>query len=512
MGKENNDEHMGERTDLALIYPPWPALEDRSALQNFLPPLGILSIASYVESKGYSVAVIDVHGEHLEEAAVRERLRDLRPRYVGISVLTNACIPAHKIARIAKDEVPDCKVIVGGSHAETLPERMLRNLSIDIVVRGDGEDATIEIMEEWDINKILGISYRKGDVVLHNPPRVVEMNLDRFPMPAYHLVDFDNYFPAAGSYRNLPAINVLMTRGCPGRCAFCNSARTTLRARSPKNVVAQVKHLHEAYGIRQFQFYDDTFTVLKKQCLEFCALLAAEKLDVTWTAYIRGDCFSEDIAQAMKKAGCHQVLVGVETGNEKIAAEIGKPIDRERYHEAVSIARRCGLEVRATFIIGHLGETWQTMEDTLKFAIELDVDLFQLNIATPYPGTVLYNEAVQRGWLTSKNWNDYGQGDVLIRQPQLPPEEILRFERYAFRRFYLRPIMFYRLMKRMVSWHHLRDYYRAIVLLLLGKGQKVRNGDWDCWRGLREEDFFDLDIPEPEKPSLTYELRQGAPA
>lgn len=497
------------RRDIVLIYPPWPALEERAVLQNFLPPLGILSIASHAEAKGYATQIIDIHGEHLEDKEVRARLKRAQPRFVGISVLTNAAIPAHRIARIAKEESPGCIVVIGGAHAEAMPDRMLRNSAIDAVVRGDGEEAMIEIMEGRPFAAIPGLSYRKDGKACHNPARAVEMNLDRFPMPAYHLIDFDYYFPAAGSYRNLPAINVLMTRGCPGRCNFCNSARTTLRARTPRKIVEQIKFLHEKYGIRQIQFYDDTFTVLKKNCLEFCELLAAEKMDVTWTAYIRGDCFSDELAAAMKKAGCHQVLVGVETGNPEIARRIGKPIDRERYREAVDIAHRHGLEVRATFIIGHLDETQQTMLDTLNFACELDVDLFQLNIATPYPGTALYNEAVQRGWLTSRNWYDYGQGTVLIRQPQLPPEEIKAFERYAFRRFYLRPKTIWRMVLRMVSWHHLRDYFRALVFLIIGRKKTNKGTDWDCWRNFREEDFFDVDFVEPEKLTLTYELRQG---
>ena len=228
---------MNEQIDVALIYPPWAVLDDRSILQNSLPPLGILSIASYLESKGYSVRVYDIHGEKLEEGDLRARLRKDRPRFIGISVLTNMCIPAHKIARICKEEFPDSPVIVGSVHAEALPERMLRNSAIDFVVRGDGEETMLEIIEGWPLSDITGLSYRENGIVCHTPPRAVTKSLDSYPLPAYHLVDFDYYFPAAGSYRNLPAINMLMTRGCPGKCNFCNSASTILRSRSPESIV-----------------------------------------------------------------------------------------------------------------------------------------------------------------------------------------------------------------------------------------------------------------------------------
>jgi len=368
-----------------------------------------------------------------------------------------------------------------------------------------------DIVEGGRFADIDGLSYRENGQVRHTSPRAVNMDLDRYPFPAYHMVDFRNYFPAVASYRNLPAINMLMTRGCPGKCTFCNSALTTLRMRDPAKVVEQIRHLRDVYGIRQIQFYDDTFTILKKNVLEFCRLLAAADLGVTWTAYIRGDCFSDDMAAAMKNAGCHQVLMGIETGNLEIAKTIGKPIKHEFFYEAVRIAHRHRLEVRGSFIIGHMGETWQTMEDTLRFAIDLDVDLFQLSINTPYPGTALYNDATSRGWVRHKNWYRYGQGEVIIDQPQLPAEDIYRFERFAFRKFYLRPKVVMRMIRRIAHPRHVRDYALAALILLLRKHKKKGGYDWTCWQNLREADFFDTEIEGPhETLRLSHQLRQDA--
>ncbi len=499
---------MSDRIDCLLVNPPWPVLDDRAMLQNTLPPLGILSIAAYLEQVGYKVAVIDIHASKIGEDEFQAKLRDLRPRFVGMTVLTNMSIPAHKIARICKQDVPDCVVIAGGVHAESMPERMLKNSSFDAIARGDGEELMREVIDGKEFADIAGLSWRDGTVVRHNPPRDVEMDLDRYPFPAYHLVNFDHYFPAMGSYRNLPAINMLMTRGCPGRCHFCNSARTVLRNRSPEKVVAQIKLLHQHYGIRQIQFYDDTFTVNKKQVMEFCQLLAAENLGVTWTAYVRGDCFSAEMAAAMKKAGCHQVLIGIETGSATLAATIGKPIDSARYHDTIRLAHQAGLEVRGSFIIGNMGETGQTMEETLDFAIGLDINLFQLSILTPYPGTQLYNDVAEKGWLDDSDWYSYGQGKVLINQPQITAKEIYDFERHAFRKFYIRPKAVMRMLARVANPRQIRDYIIAASLLLLGKKQKAVADQWACWRNLKEEDYFDtlLDLPEPLR--LTHVVRQ----
>ena len=498
-------------TDVVFIYPPWPVLDDRAILQNSLPPLGILSIASFLRDEGFKVKVYDIHAEKLDENELRFRLKKDRPNYVGISVLTNMCIPAHKIARIVKEELKACVVIAGGVHAEAMPERMLKNSSFDAVVRGDGEEPMKEIMQDIPFKKIPGLSYRFLNKVIHNPLRPINLDLDKYSFPAYDLVDFKNYFPAAGSYRNLPAINMLMTRGCPGKCTFCNSAKTTLRARSPSKVVEQIEILYSKYGIRKIQFYDDTFTVLKSNVLEFCRLLELKKFDLSWTAYIRGDCFSDEMALAMKKAGCHQVLMGIETGSPLIASRIGKPIDKKRYKQAVEIAHKHNLEVRASFIIGNMDETIETMKQTLDFAIELDVDLFQLNISTPYPGSALFKEAFDKGIINSFNWYKYGQGDVIIDQTQLSAEDIFAFERFAFRKFYLRPKSIYRMLKRLTNLRHIKDLILASYILIFRKHKKPGNkGKWDCWKNLSEDSFFDMAIDEPQSPRLTYQLRQVA--
>ncbi len=310
-------EASGNRYDVTFIYPPWAVLDGRATLQHTLPPLGILSIASYLESLKYTVAIYDIYGEHLTDHDLRIRLRRDRPRFIGISVLTSMAVPSHKIARICKEEVPDCVLVLGGAHAEAMPELMLRNSAIDAVVRGDGEEPMRQIVEGQAFEKIDGLTYRRGNEIRHNKPGEVIMDLDRYPFPAYHLIDFEHYFPGTGTYRNLPAINMLATRGCPGACVFCNSAFTTLRTRDPIRVAEQIRLLRENHGIRQIQFYDDTFTVMKVFVLEFCKKMAEMNLDVNWSAYIRGDCFSDQMASAMKSAGCHQVILGVETGNGK---------------------------------------------------------------------------------------------------------------------------------------------------------------------------------------------------
>ncbi len=497
-----------ERIDCVLIYPPWTVLQGRSFLTNCLPPLGILSIAAYLERSGLSVRVLDVHAERMGPDQLTAKLREYQPRFVGITVLSSMVVSAHSIAKQVKREVPDCVVVMGGVHAEAYPERMLQDSAVDLVVRGDGERpmAAIVAGRPWDT--IESVSFLRADgTVCHTPPQAIEMDLDQYPMPAYHLINFDRYFPSATSYRNLPAINVIMTRGCPGKCTFCNSAMTTLRWRSPKAVFEQIQVLRERYGIRQVQFFDDTFTANRQGVLELCRLIRDHQLDITFSCYARGDCFSDEMAKALKSAGCHQVMVGIETGSERIMKVIQKPINKQKYADVVRIAHAHGIEVRAGFIIGNMEETWETMEESLQFALDLDVDFFQLSISTPYPGTALFKQALQEGRLRHTEYKRYGQGEPVVRLDHLTNEQIAQFERYAWRKFYLRPRVLWRQLRRATGWRQLIDLYNAFSLLIMNR---VLNSDpnWAQWDRETEAEQYDRQVAHADAVRLTFDVRK----
>ncbi len=506
-------EPRSERADVLLVYPPWVVLGFRGRLQRMLPPLGVLSIASYLEAQGLEVHVVDCHARRMGPARFRGIVRRLRPRVVGITVLSAHYVPAHVIARICKEEVPDTTVIVGGVHAEAYPEQMLQNPSIDAVGRGDGEALMAEVARGVPWARIEGLSYRAGDAVQHNPPRAVEMELDQFPLPAYHLIDFDDYFPPVSSYKRLPAMNVLAIRGCPGKCTFCNSANTVVRSRSVDRLLELVKHLRYEYGIKQIYFYDDTFTANPRLVREFCRRMAEDKVDVAWMCHARGDMFSEELARRLAEAGCHQVLFGVETGSRTLMDAIGKPIQPEVYRRAVRLAHRYNLEVRGSFIIGHLDETEATMRETLQFAIDLDLDLFQLSVMTPYPGTILFQQLKEEGRLLHEDYSRYGQAELVFRLNHLTGAQVRRFERHAFRRFYLRPRAVYRQLRRLRNLSMLRDLVTTFLIIFVDRFRSRRRAaEWEAWLDVDVDALLTIRMQAPERPRLTFEVRQPAKA
>ena len=496
--------------DVLLINPPWLSKDENiwHGVKSAMPPLGLLSIAAYVESEGYCVRVIDVHIEKHTAAELIEKLKVAQPKFVGMGVMTATSNAANQIARIVKNTVPDCTVVFGGVHPEAMPAETLCNSAVDIVVRGDGEETFLSILQGKSLDTIRGISYRKGTTVVHNPASTVEMNLDKYPFPAYHLVPMDKYYPAIGAYKRLPAINMLMTRGCPGKCTFCNSAMTTLRTRSAESVVEEIEYLSETYGVREIQFYDDTFTVLKKNVMRFCELMAAKNLNVSWAAFVRADCFNEEMARAMKKAGCHQVLIGVESGSDIILKNIRKPIDREKTADAIKIARAAGLESRASFIFGSMGETVGTMQETLDFSMQLDPDIAQYNVCTPYPGTQMYRWAKENGYLVSEEWGDFELSTFMMKLPTCTDQDVYRHYKNAHKQFYMRPKMILRRLRKVSRLSHIRDLIHAFFYIVLRKKLGTRGEVRRDWLGTRKEDFFDLNVSDARTPHLTFEVRQ----
>ncbi len=399
---------------------------------------------------------------------------------------------------------------MGGVHAEAMPEECLLNAALDVVVRGDGEltfhKLVVEHLNGRSVLGLNGISYRNGSKVVHTPPGEIIMDLDRLPFPAYHLVPMVKYYPAMGAYKRLPAINMLMTRGCPGKCTFCNSAMTKLRTRTAEPVVEEILYLKKKYGIREIQFYDDTFTIFKQNVFKFCELMQQKNVDVVWTAFARTDCISPELAKAMKAAGCHQLLYGVESGDDQILENIRKPIDRKKTKWAHTVVREAGTELRSAFIFGNQGETVQTMQNTLDFALELDPDIAIFNICTPYPGTPLFKWAKENGYLKHEDWTEYELSTFLMNLPTVTDNELKEFYMYAYRKFYWRPIAIWRRLKAVSNVSQIVDLFHAFTFIMLRHKLGARDVVRKDWAYHKKEDFFDYQLLDNLESRLTYQL------
>ncbi len=439
--------------DVLLIVPPYLAHDGTiwHGVNGIWPPLGLLSVAAYAEARGHDVQVLDAIAEQLTLDQVERFIREHQPRFVGLTGVTIQIGSVHRVAAVVKSVLPGSTVVVGGAHATALPEEVLEDANIDYVIRGEGEKSFAALIEGEPIESITGLSYRSDNAlgpIRHNAPGAPIEDLDSLPMPAYHLIRFELYKPAVGAYRRLPALAMTTARGCPGKCTFCSSAQTPLRTRSALHIVNEIEQLQARYGIREINFYDDTFTIFKRNVAKLCDLIVERGIDVTWSCFARIDGINRSLMEKMHKAGCHQIMFGIESADPGILKNIRKPINLGRACEVVRTAQQVGITARAAFMLGNPGETAETMRRTIDFAKKLDPDIVLFNITVPFPGTQLFEWANRNGYLRTRDWREYDGANALMELPTVSGDEVNRMYRVAYREFYLRPrYLFHRLMR-----------------------------------------------------------------
>lgn len=441
--------------DVLLINPTLFKKENNiwQKIDSCFPSLGLASIAAYVRQKGFSVKIIDAPAEKISVenfgSYLKNNLENYRARCIGFTATTAAIKNAYEMAKIAKEVYPESQIIFGGAHCAALPKEVISQEMVDLVVCGEGEITLYEILDGRDWSIINGLIYKKNGEIIFNPPRARIMNLDALPYPAYDLLPMDKYYPAKGSYRRLPAISMLTSRGCPGRCTFCNKTLgTQMVFRSAGSLIEEIKMLQKNFNIKQIMFYDDTFTTYKDNVRKFCQLLLANKMAISWCCFSRVDFIDLDLLKLMNKSGCHQIMYGIESGNQKVLDSINKKINLDLVRQIVKLTKQAKIDVRGAFMIGNPIETKNTVLETLKFAIELNPEIAIFNITTPYPGTQMFEEAKSHNLITTYDWDDYDLSRPVMKLRNISQEEISKLYSYCYKKYYFRPkYIFQRLMR-----------------------------------------------------------------
>ncbi|SVD30279.1 uncharacterized protein METZ01_LOCUS383133, partial [marine metagenome] len=285
-----------------------------------------------------------------------------------------------------------------------------------IAVGPDGEYTALEIIDAYKkcnysksnflenrdlLSQIDGIFYRSDGKTIANKPRVKIQDLDELPFPARDLFPLECYVPLPNQYKRLPLTNMVVIRGCPYVCTFCDQAGTGARARSPKKAVDEIRHVVNQFGVKEISFWDDTMSYNKKWMTEFCERLIGAQLDIIWSCYAAVNTVNKEILYLMKQAGCWNIFYGFETGVPELLRNIdGHKKNRsfEKMKEVSKWTKDANIEIRGSFMIGMPGETPELARETIKRAIELDPEYAQFSITTPYPGTRLYKEIKDGKW------------------------------------------------------------------------------------------------------------------
>ena len=467
------------------------------------PPLGLAYLAAVSEQRGDQVRV---HDGDVEDTPLEAVIRDFAPDIVGITANTTQITAAWRDAELVHS-LSKALVVLGGPHPTSLPEESAAKPFVDVVVRSEGEATWLELLEWWELGtvsagndklesreptktnpgstdlpsdqSIRGITYQNagGSVVsTPNRPPIPVQELDGMPLPAWHLFKLDRYTnlqPTVDQVdgRSLP---ILTSRGCPYRCSYCSQiGPRRWRGRSVDSVVAEWRWLVEEQGAAEIGVLDDSFNIDRRRVLEICQRLVEEGLDhVPWIMIngIRANLADEEVLGAMKRAGCIRAAFGVESGNQQILdSVVDKQLTLEQVRSAFQAARTVGMETIGFFIVGLPGETEATMDDTIRFACELDPVVANFSIATPFPGTQMYETVQAEGHILAENWDDFVffEGKARFEMPGLPAELVERKWKEAYRRFYLRPRRIARTLGRRETWLRLprtaRMAWRTVV-------------------------------------------------
>jgi anaerobic magnesium-protoporphyrin IX monomethyl ester cyclase len=460
--------------------------------------MGLGYLAGALLAAGYDDVTLfdaEVEDEPLAAHLGRERY-DL----VGISSPTPLIYEAWEAAAQAKAQ--GAITILGGPHLTLMPDESMQRPEVDLVVRGEAEDTIVDIVGEIErqgagskgqeagarsalaacsLAAIPGVSWRDGaGQVVHNPDRPLRQEIESIPWPAYHLFKIERYTNLQpltdGLDPHARAYTLLTSRGCPYQCIYCSKPITghTWRARSPQDVVAEWRYLVREMGATEIGITDDVWNLKPERAKEICRLLIAEGLNqVPWVTIhgMRADHTDAELFQLMKQAGCKRVGFGVESGNQAVLDSIKKHQTLDDVRRAFKESRAAGLQTMGFFIFGLPADNEATMDDTIRFALELEPDLANFMIAAPYPGTELWQIARRDGRLFSLDWRDYAIHDEKARYelPALPAELVERKWHEAYRRFYLRPSRIWRRATSPDTWRRLPEYVSDFGRFFLGR-------------------------------------------
>lgn len=462
-----------------LIQPPYDlqATDERQAMA----PLGLAYIAAMLQRAGVAVAIVDCVAEDFQAlvpladgrrrhglagAALAKRIAEYAPDLVGVSCLFSAqADAAHETCRLVKAAAPQARVIVGGAHPSAAPKEVLADPNVDAVGIGEGENLMVRIAQAlqrgvFPPENVDGLAFRAGGRVHVHPQTERISELDTLPFPARNLLPMQAYFkyraPHGGVVRRHPCTNMITSRGCPAQCSFCsihNVWGRKFRCHSAEYVIREIESLIRDYGVREIQFEDDNLTLRRNRIQEICQRILERGIDITWSTPngVAAYALDEETLALMRAAGCHHITLGIESGSEHTLKHIiRKPVRLERVRPIIASCRKLGLGVSAFFVVGFPGETRVEMQKTFDLALDLDIDTANIFVATPYPGTRMYDQCVAEELMaTPVDYTKLRIGLPILSTRDWTAQELRAWVTHAQAEFYRRaarrhPVRFFR--------------------------------------------------------------------
>ncbi|MEW5946246.1 MAG: radical SAM protein [bacterium] len=398
-------------------------------------PLGIAYLAAVLQNEGLPVSALDMNTAPSPWYALKDALVSLAPGIVGLSFMTPMTPAAVRAATLIRNHSKKIFITAGGPHASAIPEDVLLHSSINCVVVGEGEETFLELVKTIaaartpKLRAVKGIVFRDRDLVFRTGARGLIRDLDSIPFPARRLFDHDRYGAnplglvkrsALPSRAKLTVFNLITSRGCTGQCAFCDSHSVFLRKfrpRTAENIMAEITCLVDEYDMKFMDFVDDTVTIQKPRIMKLCDMIIAAGLDsLRWSCNVRANTVDPELFKKMFAAGCRRVEIGVESGDPQLLDAIHKNITIDQFRQAFLWAKQANLLTMGFFMTGLPGQDARSVEKTLRLIESLGCDMPCFSLATPYPGTELFEVAREKNLIATTDWSAYvTTGDVRAR-------------------------------------------------------------------------------------------------
>ncbi len=444
------------------------------------PDLGLGYLASSLKEAGHDVRIL-ITTIGMKEEAFQRLVEEGRFDVVGIKILSFALLQARNTIDIVRRLSRRTLVVVGGPGVSAQPSDIFHYLpKADYAVAGEGELVFNQLLacveEERTSPEVLrgipGLIWRNGETVRVNPLGQVP-DVDALPFPAWDLMEPRDFplTPFNGYSRRFPIATMLLSRGCPYRCTFCGQGHAPLRPRKADDIMAEIQMLVEKHGVREIQFYDSNLIHPKSAIREVLQRMIDDKIDLVWNAPngIRVDHLDPELARLMRRSGCYQVNVGIESGSQEILKRVKKGIRLEQVRKSVRMLRDANIEVVGLFIIGFPNESRVEIEETVDFALSLPITGGSFSILIPMPGTEIYDEVfIDEERLSIEELSSMTFTSYENNLSQLSSEELHKVQKNAFIRLHLRPVVLFNMIKNMNHPQKLKLLMRRAVGVLTG--------------------------------------------
>lgn len=449
-----------------LLYPPRPGST------NTVPPVGLLSIGAVLEDLGHEVKLIDSALSGLKGEALARKIHSYSPHMLLLSAFSSDVEVLTGELPLLRETLGDTPILLGGPHASCRGVKALDDLpEVDTMFLGEAEESIVEFLRDPSA-RIHGVIRRTDP--WDTSPRHVE-DLAGLPIPAWHLAPPARYsgLPNGVLYRRMPFAPIITTRGCPYKCTFCAGFRITgrnIRHRPLPMVWDEIDLLVKKFGVKEIHIEDDNFTFDADYAASFCEEAIRRQYPVFYSTPngVRLDSLDRDLLELMKEAGWYVIHCGIESGSDRILRSIRKNLSTSVVREKISLINRVGLSTAGYFILGLPGETEDDMEKTISFSLSSGLSWAHFAAFLPIPGS----EAGDRWFRDHPDsegiWKVFHNTSCPAPPDGVRRETLIRLQRKAFLRFYLRPAPLMRLLRQLLNpvtlKYHLRrfgDYLHA---------------------------------------------------